>query len=343
MTEAGIYTYDEILSQPRAWKEALGVLENQKPLLRDIFKNNLFDMVFFSGCGSTYYLSLAAAALFEELVDGWAYGIPASEIWLHPRAFPRKNRTLLAMISRSGETTESLHACRSFMAAQGGRLLTLTCTPGSSLAALGEHNLILPSGQEKSIAQTRAFSTLYLASIYLCCLWSERDDLIDSMQKLPEVAERLISTYRPLAKEVGRVKSIDRIYFLGSGSRYGLACELNLKMKEMSLSHSEAFHFLEFRHGPQSMVNEKALVIGLISDETREQEVKVLAEMRSRGARVVGMAEQDAEIDLLSSLPAPIRNILYLPIGQLIAFERSLDNGLNPDQPNNLQAVVTLD
>jgi glucosamine 6-phosphate synthetase-like amidotransferase/phosphosugar isomerase protein len=34
--------------------------------------------------------------------------------------------------------------------------------------------------------------------------------------------------------------------------------------------------------------------------------------------------------------------VLYLPIGQLIAFERSFSKGLNPDRPTNLDSVVKL-
>jgi glucosamine--fructose-6-phosphate aminotransferase (isomerizing) len=37
------------------------------------------------------------------------------------------------------------------------------------------------------------------------------------------------------------------------------------------------------------------------------------------------------------------RAVLYLPVLQLLAWHRSLAKGLNPDQPNNLTAVVTLD
>ena len=43
-------------------------------------------------------------------------------------------------------------------------------------------------------------------------------------------------------------------------------------MKEMTLTHSEAFHFLEFRHEPMSMVNEHAVVVGMISDLNQVQE-----------------------------------------------------------------------
>jgi hypothetical protein len=38
-----------------------------------------------------------------------------------------------------------------------------------------------------------------------------------------------------------------------------------------------------------------------------------------------------------------IRDVLrYLPVGHLIALERSLFKGLNPDHPTNLDTVVRL-
>ena len=84
------------------------------------------------------------------------------------------------------------------------------------------------------------------------------------------------------AHDLGANLALDRFYFLGSGIRYGLACEANLKMKEMTLTHSEAFHFLEFRHGPMSMVNSETAVIGLLSDANRVHEMAVLE--RNEGA-----------------------------------------------------------
>jgi glucosamine--fructose-6-phosphate aminotransferase (isomerizing) len=124
---------------------------------------------------------------------------------------------------------------------------------------MGALNILLPSGQEQSVAQTRAFSTLYLATVALACLWAGREDLLTSLSKLPEAGTRLLKAYTSLAAELGRDASIDRFYWLGSGPRQGLACELSLKMKEMSLSHSEPFHYMEFRHGPKSMITPSAL------------------------------------------------------------------------------------
>jgi glucosamine--fructose-6-phosphate aminotransferase (isomerizing) len=206
------------------------------------------------------------------------------------------------------------------------------------LAKMGTLNIVLPSGQEQSVAQTRAFSTLYLATVAITSLWVGRMDLFASLSLLPDVCRRLLQQAAPMAAQIGQDASIDRFYWLGSGPRYGLAAELSLKMKEMSLSHSEPFHFLEFRHGPKSMVTASSLVIGLQSSVNQKPEAAVLAD-KSAGPVI----ERDrATVRFESGLDETVRDVLYLPVGQMIAYERSISKGLNPDSPNNLETVVKL-
>jgi glucosamine--fructose-6-phosphate aminotransferase (isomerizing) len=113
-------------------------------------------------------------------------------------------------------------------------------------------------------------------------------------------------------------------------------------MKEMTLSHSEPFHFLEFRHGPISMVGPTALVIGLLSGSNRKHEAAVLQDVRALGGQTLTLGESETDIVFGSGVPEPVRNVLYLPVLQLLACYRSLAKGLNPDRPNNLEAVVKL-
>lgn len=343
MTEPGHHTHHEILSQPEAWTAALAIVRESATSLHNFFRSGQFDALLFTGCGSTYYLALSAAATAQELTRLPAHGLPASEIWLNSHsAYTSNGKTLLIAISRSGETTETLRACEAFRARGHGDVLTLTCYPGSALTRLGTLNLILPSGQEESVAQTRAFSTLYLAAVALAALWASRADLLNQLSRLPAVGQSLISNSLILTQTLGKDFSLDRFYFLGSGPRYGLASELSLKMKEMSLSHSEPFHFMEFRHGPKSMVTPSTLIVGLVSESNRAHEMAVLDDMRALGARVVAIGEQVGEVVFNSGVSEAARNVLYLPVGQRLAFERSLHNGLNPDRPNNLDVVVRL-
>jgi glucosamine--fructose-6-phosphate aminotransferase (isomerizing) len=349
--ENGAFTRQEILSQPEAWTAALKVLDGTRRDVLDLKPDHRFETILFTGCGSTYYLSLAAAALMQEMTGVSCRAFPSSELWLYPGSAYATGRTLLVAVSRSGETTETLRACQAFLDAQRGSLLTLSCSGGMPLAKMGTLNLVLPSGQEQSVAQTRAFSTLYLGTVALACLWAGRDDLFASLSKVPEIASRILKTYFSLATELGRDAALDRFYWLGSGPRQGLACELSLKMKEMSLSHSEPFHFMEFRHGPKSMVTSSALTIGLCSTVNGQQESAVLDDVKVLGGRVLAISESSnesssrgkvKEVRFGSGLAEAVRNVLFLPVGQVIAFERSLSKGLNPDRPLNLDPVVKL-
>jgi glutamine---fructose-6-phosphate transaminase (isomerizing) len=338
----GQHTYTEIMSQPQAWQKTLEHLQTLQSDLVDVYANGNFEDVIFTGCGSTYYLSVAAATLARE-AGIEARALPASELWLYPTSSYANKKTLLIAVSRSGETTETIKAVEAFKSNNRGTVITLVCYPQSALAKLGDINVILESGQEQSIAQTRAFTVLYLATIYLVMLWSKHQAELNELSKLPEVCKHLLNDYRALAERYGRNLNLERFYFLGSGARYGLASELSLKMKEMTLSHSEPFHFMEFRHGPKSMANEDTLMIGLVSETNYTQEQAVLSDMKKQGATILSLSETGADISLSSNLPEIIRNALYLPVIQLLAYERSLAKGLNPDKPNNLDAVVVLE
>jgi glucosamine--fructose-6-phosphate aminotransferase (isomerizing) len=330
-------TYREIKSQPEAWAQAIEAARGVSlPDVREV------QQVIFTGCGSTYYLSLAAAALYQELTGCAARAVPGGELLLNPRTVLTDQNTLLVAVSRSGTTTETVKAVEKFKAERGGEVIAVS-TYDEALSRLADINIVIPKGQEESVAQTRSFASMYVALTAVCTRMAGRGDLLDEMNRLPGIGDRLIGSGEPFAKQIGENLDFDRFYFLGSGIRYGLACEVSLKMKEMTLTHSEPFHFLEFRHGPMSMVNEKAVVVGMLSDVNRLHEARVLSEMRKLGATLAGLGEKDAEVEFRSGIPESLHGVLYLPVLQLMAFHRSLAKGLNPDRPNHLTAVVKLD
>jgi glucosamine--fructose-6-phosphate aminotransferase (isomerizing) len=249
--------------------------------------------------------------------------------------------SLLVAISRSGTTTETVKAVEKFKAEGRGEVIVIS-NYDEVLAQLSDVKIVIDKGQEESVAQTRSFASMYVAATAFAARMADRNDLLDDMSSLPEIGERLLRDFEPAARQIGANLAFDRFYFLGSGIRYGLACEANLKMKEMTLTHSEPFHFLEFRHGPMSMVNEKAVVVGMLSERNFSYEQAVLNEMQAFGGKIVSLAESDADVTFGSGVPEDVRGVLYLPVLQLMAFYRSLAKGLNPDRPNNLTAVVQL-
>ena len=340
--EKGTHTYTEIISQTEAWSQALEVVQQAQQQVEQLLKTQ-YQQILFTGCGSTYYLSLAAAALFQELSGRVARAVPGGELLLNPDSTLSSGTTLLVAISRSGSTTETVRAVEQFKRQNRGPVLVITNYGDQPLAKLADVALVIEKGQEESVAQTRSFASMYVAATALAVLTSGNLSLLTEMKKLPAAGQKLLQMYEPLARKIGENLVMDRFYFLGSGIRYGLACEVNLKMKEMTLTHSEPFHFLEFRHGPMSMVTTTTIVVGMLSEKNFQHEFRVLREMKAMGGTILALSESSADIRFDSDIPEKVRSVLFLPLLQLIAFYRSLAKGLNPDRPNNLTAVVTLD
>jgi glucosamine--fructose-6-phosphate aminotransferase (isomerizing) len=141
---------------------------------------------------------------------------------------------------------------------------------------------------------------------------------------------------------LARQQSLDSFYFLASGPVFGVASEGMLKLKEMSLTTSEAYHTLEFRHGPMSMCDRRAAVVALVTPERLRVERAVVEDVAKLGARTTTVGPGQ-DVALPEGVPAWARPVLYLLPLQLLALERALAKGLDPDQPRHLTAVIHLD
>jgi glutamine---fructose-6-phosphate transaminase (isomerizing) len=348
----GQHTYAEILSQPAAWANALQAFVALQGELQRAWTALSPVQVVFTGCGSTYYLSQAAASLFQGLTGVPARAYPGSEIALFgPQALTGPSHTLLIAVSRSGTTTETLLAADRFRQLGGQAVWAITCHPASPMAQAAD--LVLPAvaAQEQSVAQTRSFTSMLLLAQAMTALLAGCQAMLERLGRLPRLLDGLLNRVGDLPRQLGADPGVERLYFLGNGPLYGLANEAMLKTKEMTLSHAEAFHPLEFRHGPMSMVDEHTLVVGLLSDTALAEERRVLRDMQRLGARVLAFVEDGSALDgwlpdylveLRSGLAEWERGLLDLPLLQHMAYHRALAKGLDPDRPHNLTAVVTL-
>lgn len=348
MENKGQHTHTEILTQPAAWADALRAFAATRADLAQAWASLNPWQVLFIGCGSTYYLAQTAASLFQGLTGVTARAYPSSELVLFgPEVLIDPPHSLLVAISRSGTTTETLIAAERFRRLGGQAVWSITCHPHSPLAEATDLVLPAEAAQERSIAQTRSFaSMLVLAQAMAAALAGYNVSILDP---LPELGWKVLEQAAPIAQELGGSDHIDRFFFLGSGPQYGIASEAMLKMKEMALCHSEAFHFLEFRHGPKSVVNGQSLIVGLLSPQVHAHEQQVLDEMAALGGDILALAPWPGSdggprrIRLACHLPAWAMPVLYLPPLQLLAYHRAVGKGLDPDRPRNLEAVVFLE
>jgi glutamine---fructose-6-phosphate transaminase (isomerizing) len=331
-------TYQEIMTQIDAWKDALRVLVTKQDDIRRLWHQGAYESVIVTGCGSTYYLALTAASLLQAATRCYVRAVPSSELLFNPDSLyvPQK-RTLLVAISRSGVTTETIQAAQEFADRNYGDIVTISCYNDKPLNRFAMLNLAAQQGQEVSIAQTRSFSAMLVMAEQLArVLGGEalQEDLFDGID------QTYVGSALQFAEQFTNPERFTRYFCLGGGSRYGLAAEAMLKMKEMSLTSAEPFHPLEFRHGPKSMVDSETVVIGLLSESGWNAELAVLEEMKVLGATTVSVGSVPGADYVLPE--GKTSQVYIMPVLQWLARQRAVNKGLDPDHPRHLEQVVHL-
>jgi len=354
----GSYTVAEISTQGESWQGGLRAAEAAP--LDDLtgLAQGAQGGVLLMGCGSTYYLAQCLAPWVTEVLGVAARAVPASELALGQEwTLPPGEQPLVVALSRSGATSETVMAVR-VARERGCRVAVVTCYPESELAAGADVTVALPEGQERSFAQTRSFAGMLVAAQMLVARMaaapggepSEQAALLEELRRLPELAGPAVAAANELAQRWADA-GWDRVSYLGSGWRYGLAGEAMIKMKEMALATAEAFHVMEFRHGPMALVDERHLVVALLSEAMGRYEEGVLADLCQRGARVVALGpsqpvyadEYAAWLQVGAGLSELARLVLYLPFLQFLAYHRAMAAGQDPDRPRNVVMAIRLE
>ena len=214
-------TESELRSQPASWRRALEVLpEHQDKLPRD------GERVLVIGCGTSWFMAMAYAALRESAGQGVTDAITATEV------SPARTYDRIVALSRSGTTTEIID------------VLTATPTPSVLITAVGDGpaaqqasaEIVLDFADETSVVQTR-FATTTLALL--------RASLGEDLTAAIADAETVLAT-----EPDSQLVAADQVTFLGTGWTKGLADEAALKLREATQSWTEAYYAMEYRHGP---------------------------------------------------------------------------------------------
>jgi glucosamine--fructose-6-phosphate aminotransferase (isomerizing) len=351
-TEPGAQTLSEILSQPQCWSIVLPKLASSKELQAAVKMARPGAEWIFVGCGTSYYLAIAAAAAFNS-VGLQARPIPGSEIILYPSmALPPGRDYIPIAISRSGHTSETVRAARVLEKELGLRTIAITCADGQDLEAECSLALKFLDADEQSTVMTRSFTSMLLGLQYLATKIAGREDLSRALLQLPEEAAPLLTKIPQRIHSFVAERSFNTCIFLAQGALFGIASECMLKVTESSCTMSQVFHSLEFRHGPRSIAGPETLITFLISESSYDAELGLLEEMKKQGAATVAIANRlddrarkaaDFSIELGLKVPEFARPAAYTLWGQLYGSYNGLKKGLNPDAPPNLTRVVVLE
>ncbi|WP_069758780.1 SIS domain-containing protein [Streptomyces sp. LUP47B] len=217
---------DELTSQPECWTRAAAEAAVHARALPAAGER-----VAIVGCGTSYFMAQAVAALREGSGQGETDAFAASE-FPHGRSYDR-----VVALTRSGTTTEVLE----LLGHLKGRTPTtaLTADPATPVMTAADEVVVLDFADERSVVQTRfATTALTLLRAHL------------GLHTDAVVVDARTALMTPLPE--GLVECT-QFTFLGRGWTVGLANEAGLKMREASLAWTEAYPAMEYRHGPISI------------------------------------------------------------------------------------------
>ena len=368
MAEKGGYKHfmqKEIFEQPRAIIDTLRgrISEDSGEVFLDGFETHAGELkaierIYFVACGTSYYAGLVGKFMVEEMSRIPVEVDLASEFRYRD---PLVNeRTLIILISQSGETADTLAAMREGKG-KGARTLAICNAMESSLARDCDHVLYTHAGPEIGVASTKSFTSqvtaIFLVALYLGKLRGEITDersrqLLQDLVRLPHLMERVLDRDGEIEK-VARVYADARDFlFIGRGINYPIALEGALKLKEISYIHAEGYPAGEMKHGPIALIDEDMPVVVVAPrNSTYEKVMSNIEEVKSRNGRTVALAtEGDSEIEKKVNhvIFIPETNLLLTPLLtviplQLFAYHVAVIKGTDVDQPRNLAKSVTVE
>jgi glucosamine--fructose-6-phosphate aminotransferase (isomerizing) len=354
----------EIYEQPKAIKDTLTsrVIKGE-PIKLDsikITKDQLenIDKIYIVACGTAYNAGVVGKYVIESLAKISVEVDIASEFRYRDPFITDK--TLLIVISQSGETADTMAAVR-LAKSKNARVLAITNVVGSSVAREAEDVLYTWAGPEIAVASTKAYITMLIALYILALYFAEqkgslrekeiekiKSGLLDLSEKSAEVLSDT-TKIEEFAKEVAKHKDV---FFLGRGLDFAIAMEASLKLKEISYIHSEAYAGGELKHGTIALIEEGTAVIALTTQSSLfEKMVSNIKEVTTRGANVLAVSKEGYEsieqvVDTtiytpkVSSILAPVLSVIPL---QLLAYYVAIEKGCDVDKPRNLAKSVTVE
>ena len=355
----------EIFDQPKAIADTLigRLSDNNQILLDELHMSDAeikdIKRISVIACGTAYHAGMVAKYAIEK----WAkvpVDVEIASEYRYRDPIVDKNSLVIA-ISQSGETMDLLMAVR-HAKASGARVLAVCNTNSSTIPRESDAVLYTHAGPEIAVASTKAFLTqivavyligLKLAQVRRALTELQVRGLYNEMLELPGKVEQILETIEPLRELTRKFVKNNTVLFLGRGIEYPVALEGALKLKELAYIHAEGFAGGELKHGPIALIEEGTAVIAILptADEHQldEKMLSNIQEVKARGARVVVIAAEGAEvIGAEHIIRIPVASPLFQPVLatvplQVFAYEIAVARGTDVDQPRNLAKSVTVE
>ena len=341
------YMLKEIMEEPVVLEKTLKPYMDNLDKLPDLTE---YEEIHIVACGSAMYAGMIGKTLIEENASLRVSVEVASEYRYKKVIYDRK--TLVILISQSGETADTIAAMRKAKMA-GIETLAIVNVVGSTIARESGSQLFIEAGPEIAVATTKAYM-LQVAMLsllaYKAALSRGLDDkkIMNEIKKVPRMVREILDRREDYLEVAKAIYKRDDVFFIGRKIDFAVSMEGSLKLKEVSYIHSEAYQAGELKHGTISLVDDGTPVISIITDkDIKEKTISNVQEVKARGAKCIIISNEEiAGYDYLIQVPKMsdfFQPLVVVPCLQLIAYEVAKLRGCDIDKPKNLAKSVTVE
>ncbi|MGZ9583614.1 SIS domain-containing protein [Paenibacillus marinisediminis] len=344
-------TYTETKQQYSALQQTYDYMMSKRDELQAFFKSLSITSVTFTGCGSSYTLSEAAAFSVRKRAGMPAAALAGGDLMLNYKQYGAMlNNTLLIAPSRSGSTSEVVQAVDALKQEQSIPVLALSCVSDSPLSKKADFSLELPWAFDHSVCQTRTVTNLYTANLMIAAFIGNDERLIADIGTAIRQGETYMERVETALAQAADTDWSHAV-LLADGELQGLAAEGAIALTEIAKVQAHAYHLLDVRHGPMVTIGPNTLVIAVLTSEGTEYQHKLMQDIKARGALVIAFGDRSSVVpaevvDLAviaeSELDIAAQGIPFMFIPQIVALASAKRQGINPDQPDGLTAWVKL-
>jgi len=319
---------------------------------------NSYNKIYIVACGTAYNSGLVGKYAIEKLAKIPVEIDVASEFRYRDPLVDES--TLVVVVSQSGETADTLAALREAQD-KGAKVVAICNVVGSTIAREADDVIYLQAGPEIAVASTKAYIGM-LMSFYMLAIYfarakktlsdTESKRLIDGLKALPNQVQDIINNSEEEIKELSKgYADHEHAFFIGRSIDYAVAVEGQLKLKEVSYLHSEAYPAGELKHGTLALIEEGIPVIALATQKSViDKTLSNIKEVKARGGVVTGIIiegeDEIEDLDYRIEIPKTdelLTAILSVVPTQLLAYYVAVERGCDVDQPRNLAKSVTVE
>lgn len=327
----------EIENQFTTWLKLDEVILKNSKIIEDV-KQKITDqtLIVFTGAGTSGYVGDQLVRYLNPGLKTIKYiSYYSTDIVGNPEVLIGGKDILLVSFARSGNSPESCEAvevCNKY--ADTCNHLIITCNVEGQLAqSYPQSTIVLPAEtNDKGFAMTNSYSSMMITAAKVFGMELKMENIVYEAKRL----------YTNFPYEKLDQLEYENIVYLSNSENVGLLNELKLKFMELTNGQLGYYsdQFLNFRHGPKSVLTKQTLVVGITSDDEIQEMYEsdlyeeLIADENQPKVIIFGECIENAEISCTINQKGFARALSVIPVCQNIAVKKSVQLGINPDNPS---------